>query len=82
MHVSLDFQSSLVRNLLHFSFSLDEGLWNVRAINFNVDLGVVHLLLLLFFERPSIADKVERQQEAQHTDNKESNIDLEDRGQD
>lgn len=73
-----------MRNLHHFfsKFSLDEGLWDVRAVNFNVDLGVVHLLLLLFVERPPVADQVEGQQEAQHTENKESNVDLEDRGQD
>ncbi|KAF3840795.1 hypothetical protein F7725_006657 [Dissostichus mawsoni] len=31
---------------------------------------------LLFVERPSVPHQVERQQEAQHADNKESNVDL------
>lgn len=57
---------------------LDIGLWDVRAVDFNVDLSVFLLLLLLSVERPSVADKVERQQEAQHAESKEPNIDLED----
>lgn len=60
------------------SFSLNEGLRHVRAIDFDVDLCVFLLQPLLFLERPSVADQVERQQEAQHADTEESNIDLED----
>lgn len=63
---------------LFINFPLDVGLWDVRAVDFNVDLSIFLLLLLLSVERPSVADEVERQQEAQHAESKESNIDLED----
>lgn len=73
---------SSVRNLcspfLCIYFPLDKGLRDVRTINFDVDLSIVLLLLLLFLECSSVADQVDRQQEAQHADNKKSNIDLED----
>lgn len=56
-----------VRNLSSFSvlflcirFSLDKGLRYVGAVDFDVDFSVVLLLLLLFVERPSVADQVER----------------------
>lgn len=59
-------------------FSLDVGLGDVRAVDLDVDLSVFLLLLLLSVERPSVADEVERQQKAEHTESKESNIDLKD----
>lgn len=58
--------------------SLDVGLRDVRAVDLDVDLSVFLLLLLLSVERPSVADEVERQQKAEHTESKESNIDLKD----
>lgn len=63
---------------LFIYFPLDVGLWDVRAVDFNVDFSVFLLLLLLSVERASVADEVERQQEAQHAESKESNVDLED----
>lgn len=63
---------------LFIYFPLDIGLRDVGAVEFDVDLSVVLLLPLLSVERPSVADEIERQQEAQHTESKESNIDLED----
>lgn len=59
-------------------FSLNIGLRDVGAVDFDVDLSVVLPLLLLSVERPSVPDQVDGQQEAQHTESEESNIDLED----
>lgn len=50
--------------ILYISFSLDVGLRDVRAVDFDVDLSVILPLLLLSVERPSVADQVKRQQEA------------------
>lgn len=69
---------NLCSPVLYVYFPLDEGLRDVRAIDFDVDFSVFLLLLLLFMECPSVADEVERQQEAQHADNKKPNVDLED----
>ena len=74
MNVSLDCQCS---PFLGRHVPLDVGLGEVGAVNFDEDLGVVLLLLLLFVERPSEVDEVERQQEPQHAEGKESNVDLE-----
>lgn len=63
---------------LFIYFSLDVGFGEVRAIDLDVDLSVVLLLLLLSVEYPSVADEVERQQKAKHTESKEPNIDLKD----
>lgn len=57
--------------------SLHEGLGNVGAVDFDVDLSVFFSFLLLFLECLSVVDEVERQQEAQHTESEQSNVDLE-----
>lgn len=67
--------SSPCATFLHL-LSLDESLGDFTAVDFDVDLRGVLLQLLLFIERPSVPDQVERQQEAQHAQCKESNIDL------
>lgn len=56
---------------------LHVGFRDVCAVNFDVDFSVFLLCLLLFAERPSVPDEVERQHEAKHAKNQESNIDLE-----
>lgn len=56
---------------------LDEGLVFFGAVDFDVDLGVVLLLLVLSVERPPVADQVDRQQETQHAEDEEANVDLE-----
>lgn len=64
----------------HHSFiriSLNVGLGDVRSVDFDVDLSVILLLLLLLRQRPPVADEVERQQVAQHTESKQSDVDLE-----
>lgn len=58
-------------------FSLHVSLWDVGAVDFDVDLSVFFPLLLLFLERPSVVDEVEGQKEAQHTQSEQSNVDLE-----
>lgn len=57
-------------------FSLHVGLWDVGAVDFDVDLSVFFPFLLLFLECPSVVDEVEGQQEAQHTQSEESDVDL------
>lgn len=59
-----------------FVFSLHVGLWDVSAVDFDVDLSVFFPFLLLFLECPSVVDEVEGQQEAQHTQSEESDVDL------
>lgn len=58
-------------------FSLHVSLWDVGAVDFDVDLSVFFPFRLLFLERPSVVDEVEGQEEAQHTQNEQSNVDLE-----
>lgn len=58
-------------------FSLHVSLGDVGAVDFDVDLSVFLLFLLLSLQCPSVADEVERQQEAQHTESQQSNVDLE-----
>lgn len=75
--VSLDGQClSVQKNDSRHSFpvSLDKGLREVRAVDFDVDLNVIVLLLFLFVERVSVVQQVERQQEAQHAEDEESNV--------
>lgn len=57
--------------------SLHVGLGDVGAVDFDVDLGVFFPFLLLPLERPSVADEVEGQQEAQHAEREQSDVDLE-----
>lgn len=58
-------------------FSLHVGLGDVGAVDFDVDLSIFLLFLLLSLQCPSVADEVEGQQEAQHAENQQSNVDLE-----
>lgn len=58
-------------------FSLHVSLWDLGAVDFNVDLSIFFPFLLLFLKRPSVVDEVEGQKEAQHTQNEQSNVDLE-----
>lgn len=60
--------------------SLDEGLGEITAVDFDVDLCVVLLLLLLLVEVPPVEEQEEGQQEAQHTEHQKSDVDLEDNG--
>lgn len=76
MQVLLDV--SVKKNIFFIYFSLNIGLRDVRAVDFDVDLSVVLFLLYFFFKRPFVEDQVEGQQKAQHTESKESDIDLED----
>lgn len=62
--------------LLHRA-PLDVGLGEVGAIDFNVDLGVCLLLLLLLLQRPPVADEVERQQVSCGAESQQPNVDLE-----
>lgn len=62
-------------------FSLHVGLWDVGAVDFDVDLSVFFPLLLLFLECPSVVDEVEGQQEAQHTQSEQSDVDLNGKGE-
>lgn len=57
-------------------FSLHVGLWDVSAVDFDVDLSVFFPFLLLFLECVSVVDEVEGQQEAQHTQSEQSDVDL------
>lgn len=57
-------------------FPLHVGLWDVGAVEFDVDLSVFFPFLLLFLEGPSVVDEVEGQQEAQHTQSEQSDVDL------
>lgn len=57
--------------------SSNVGLRNLGAIDLDVDLGVFFLLLLLLFQRPPVADEVERQQVSCGAESKEPDVDLE-----
>lgn len=65
-------------NCIFIFFSLDIGLRDVGAVELDVDLCIFLLHLLLSVKCISVVDEVERQQEAQHTESKQSNVDLED----
>lgn len=73
MHASIKTFLILCSSLLG---PLDVGLGDVGAVDPDVDFSVVLLLSLLSVEHPSVADQVERQQEPQHAESKESNVDL------
>lgn len=57
------------------------GLGDLRAVDLDVDLGVLLLLLLLLFQRPPVADEVERQQVSCGAESQESDVDLEEDAQ-
>lgn len=54
--------------------ALDEGLRDRGAIDLDVDLGVVFLLLSLLVEGASVADEVEWQEESQHADTQQTHV--------
>lgn len=59
-----------------YLLSLHKRLWNVTAVDFQVDFGVIFFLLPLFVQSFPEVEQVERQQESQHTDNQQTNVHL------
>ena len=64
---------------LDCSSSLHIGFRDVSAIDFDEDLSVFFSFLLLFLKYLSVVDEVERQKEAQHTEDEKSDVDLEEK---